>query len=146
MTRRLEQVESTLKRAIAEVIQRHLSDPRIRGMVSITRVKVSPDLADAQVFVSIMPASQQHKTMTGLHRAVGRIQALTRKEVALRHVPKLRFELDESLKRQAAIYASIREGITRSGPEDVEAEPEAPDQVDVEPPLPDEPRPGSDRP
>jgi ribosome-binding factor A len=156
MTRRLAQVESTLQRAIAEVIQRHLADPRIRGLVSITRVKVSPDLADAQVFVSIMPASHERRTMTGLHRATGRIQALTRQEVALKSMPRLRFELDQSLKRQADVYDAIREGISRSGPgegDDPEAEappldPEdasAGDRLEVDPPVPDEPHPGPDR-
>jgi ribosome-binding factor A len=128
MTRRIAQVESTLQRAIAKVLQREVSDPQIRGLVSITRVKVSPDLAEARVFVSIMPARHEHQTMAGLHRATGRIRAITRKEVAIRSMPQLRFELDQSLKEQARVYEAIDQGIRRSG-------------VELEPPTPDVPEP-----
>ena len=117
MTRRLEQVESTLKRAIAQVLLRDINDPQIRGMVSITRVKVSPDLVEAQVYVSILPARFERPTMAGLRRATGRIRGAAGKHVALRTMPKLHFELDQSLKEQRRVYEAIDEGLKRSGPE-----------------------------
>jgi ribosome-binding factor A len=148
MTRRLEQVESTLQRAIALVLQREVSDPRIRGMVSITRVKVSPDLADAQVFVSIMPARYEGCTMSGLHRATGRIRRMTHDQVALKTMPRLRFELDQSLKNQARVFQALEQAKHRTGeaPEAAADEPDQPETPDepgiaIDPPTPDEPRP-----
>lgn len=55
MTHRIEQVESTLRKALAQVLQRSISDPRIRGMVSITDVDVSPDMKQAKICVSVLP-------------------------------------------------------------------------------------------
>jgi ribosome-binding factor A len=144
MTRRLEQVESTLQRAIAQVLQREVSDPRIRGLVSITRVKVSPDLAEAQVFVSIMPERYESRTMAGLHRASGRIRRMTHDQVALKNMPQLRFELDHSLKTSARVYEAIEHARERTGAEP-QAEPADEERPEVEPPLPDEPGPGDPR-
>jgi len=84
-------------------------------MVSITRVKVSPDLAEAQVFASIMPARYERSTMSGLRRAAGRIRRMTHERVALKTMPRLRFELDQSLKKQSAVYEAIDQGLSRTG-------------------------------
>jgi len=143
MTRRIEQVESTLQRAIASVLQRDIADPRIRGMVSITRVKVSPDLAEAQVFVSIMPARFEERTMSGLHRATGRIRRFTHNQVALKTMPQLRFELDQSLKKQARVFQALDEARQRTGPlaEEAADAGSRSAEIELDPPMPDEPRP-----
>ena len=116
MTHRIEQVESTLHRALAEVFQRELSDPRIEGLVSITRVKVTPDFAEAHVYISILPEAKERKTFNGLQHALPHIQAALRKRVALRYVPRVQVKLDETLKKQAEIYSAIAEGMARTGP------------------------------
>ncbi|MFP4145617.1 MAG: 30S ribosome-binding factor RbfA [Phycisphaeraceae bacterium] len=138
MSHRIEQVESVLQRAISQVLQRKLSDPRIRGMVSVTRVKVSPDLHEAQVFVSVLPEQYEKTTLSGLRSAASHIHSLLRKQVALRSVPRLDFRLDESLKRQAELHEAINRGIDRSGDEEGEAgeEPGA-DESPEEKPGPD---------
>lgn len=114
MSHRIAQVEATLKKAIAEVLQRDLADPRVDAFVSITRVKVSPDMANATVFVSIMPAEKQSKNFHGLRHATGHIRSLVLKKMATRTVPRLRFELDESLKKQAEVFAAIQRGNEKS--------------------------------
>lgn len=116
MSHRVAQIESTLMKAIAQVLQRDLADPRVDAFVSITRVKVSPDLADATVFVSVMPAEKQSKNIHGLRSATRHIRSLVIKKMAMRTVPRLRFELDESLKKQAEIYDAIRRGNEKTAP------------------------------
>jgi ribosome-binding factor A len=115
MPSRKPQVESLLKRAVAEVILRDLSDPRIKGMVSVTRVEASPDLKRASVYVSVLPEQYESRTIHGLKDATMRVQHGVKKRVALRLVPHLEFKLDEGLKKQAAIFADIDEGLRRSG-------------------------------
>ena len=130
MSHRIEKVESTLQRTVSEVIQRRISDPRIGdAMVSITRVKVTPDLREAVVYASIMPEARQSAAMKGLHHAAGRIRALVRKSVALRTMPSLRFELDESLKEQARVYQAIDRAMDRTGLPD-----DSPDGADEDTP------------
>ena len=113
MTHRIEQVESTLRKALAQVLQRSISDPRIRGMVSITDVDVSPDMKQAKVAVSVLPEEYAKRTIAGLKAANRHIQSEVKKLVALRIVPHLQFELDDSLKQAEQIYQAIDEAKAR---------------------------------
>ena len=111
MSYRNKQIESTLKRAICQVLARRLSDPRVVGMVSVTHVDVSPDRRNAFVYVSILPDKYEKRSIQGLNGAAGHIYSLVCKHVAMRTVPKLEFRLDASLKKQEDIYDAIRRGI-----------------------------------
>jgi len=127
MSHRIQQAESLLQRTIAQVLQRQVSDPRIAGLVGVTRVKVSPDLKQAQVYVSVMPEKYEKRTLAGLRHASVHIQGKVKKLVALRSVPHLQFELDRSIKNQAAVEAAIRGGLERISPADAE-DTDAPDR------------------
>lgn len=113
MTHRIEQVESTLRKALAQVLQRRISDPRIRGMVSITNVDISPDLKQAKVSVSVLPEEYARRTIAGLAAASRHIHNEIKKIVALRVVPHLKFELDVSLKQAEQVYKAIDEANAR---------------------------------
>ena len=113
MTHRIEQVESTLRKALAQVLQRSISDPRIRGLVSITDVDVSPDMKQAKVLVSVVPEEYEKRTVAGLKAANRHIQGEVKKLVALRVVPHLNFELDQSLKQAEQVYQAIDEAKAR---------------------------------
>ena len=110
----LQQVASVLHRSVQELLTRGLNDPRVRGLISVTRVSVTPDLAQATVFVSVLPEQHERTTMRGLASAAPFIQSQVGKRVRLRRLPRLVFKLDESLKNQARVHAAIREGATRS--------------------------------
>ena len=71
MTHRIEQVESTLTRAISKVLSRDISDPRIAGMVSITRIEVTSNMHDARVYVSIIPDKYGNFIHSGTIHFVG---------------------------------------------------------------------------
>ena len=114
MSQRQKQVEELLQRAVAGVLQRGLADPRIKGMVSVTKVDVSPDLKNAKVLVSVLPEKHESATMHGLQDATRHIQQQVKKAVALRVVPHLRFAIDHDLKKQAAVLAAIDEGMKRT--------------------------------
>lgn len=114
MTIRQRQIESVLKRSISETISRRLADPRIVGMVSITRIEVSPDMREAKVYVSVLPAKYTSRTVHGLRDAAGRIQHLVGKSLSGRTMPRLRFELDDTLKKQAVVFDAIRRGLDSS--------------------------------
>ncbi|MBB6428646.1 30S ribosome-binding factor RbfA [Algisphaera agarilytica] len=115
MTQRQKQVESLLQRAVASALQRGLADPRLQGvLVSVTRVDVSPDLRNAKTFVSITPEKYESRAIHGLKDATMHIQQQVKKNVALRSVPHLRFEIDHDLKKQAAILEAIDQGMKRT--------------------------------
>jgi ribosome-binding factor A len=109
MTHRPDQVASLIRRAVQTVLGRGLHDPRVRGLVSVTRVRVEHDLAHAAVYVSVLPAEHAALTLKGLQGAAARIQAHVGKAVRLRRVPQLSFHLDESIKKQAEFDAALAE-------------------------------------
>jgi ribosome-binding factor A len=116
MSHKVEQVESTLHRAIAEVIRRGLSDPRTEGsLIGVTRVNVSPDLRNATVYVSVLPEAHGRRVLAALTHAVGFIHTEVKKRVALRIVPRLTFRFDEKLQKQNAVLGAISEAIRRTG-------------------------------
>ena len=113
MTHRIEQVESTLRKALAQVLQRNISDPRIRGMVSILEVNVSKDMKLAKVAVSVLPQEYEKRTVAGLKAASRHIHSEVKKLVALRIVPHLSFEIDDSLKQAEQVYQAIDQAKAR---------------------------------
>ncbi|HAI13455.1 MAG TPA: 30S ribosome-binding factor RbfA [Phycisphaerales bacterium] len=113
MTHRKEQFESTLKRAISTMLQRDLSDPRIRGMVSVTHVAVTKDMREATIKVSVIPAEYEKLTLHGLNSAAKHIHGKLFKQMDVRRLPFLKFVLDPTLKKQAEVYAAIQEGLAK---------------------------------
>ena len=113
MSVRSQQVESVLRRTIGCVLQHQLADPRVRGMVSVTRVDVGENLRQAVVFVSVLPANYESRTLQGLRSAAGRIRKLAAGAITIRAMPHLDFRLDGSLKKQAAVFDAIAEGMAR---------------------------------
>jgi ribosome-binding factor A len=98
MSRRTERVASLVRGILADAIQSRLSDPRIEPLTSITRVEVSPDLAVAHVYVSVMAEEARRElSVRALRHAAGRLRSLVASEITLRQAPELDFRLDESV-------------------------------------------------
>jgi ribosome-binding factor A len=107
MSAHTEQVASVLRRAVQGILTHGLNDPRVRGLISVTGVTVTDDLADATVLVSIHPEEHAPLAIMGIQHATGHIRAELLRSLDMRRVPRLQFRLDDSLKRQAAIHAAI---------------------------------------
>ncbi len=109
MTKRTDQVASLIRRAVQTALSRGLHDPRIRGLISVTKVLVGEDLSQASVYVSVLPAEHAELTLHGLRHAASRIRAQLGRAVRLRHIPRLAFHLDDSIKMQARLDAALAE-------------------------------------
>ena len=107
---RLGQVAGQVQREIMEIIQRDLKDPRI-GFVSITEVRMSPDLRHARVRLSILgDEEQQEQTLEGLRSARGLIRhELGKRLQNLKFSPELVFEIDPSIEYSVRISKQLRE-------------------------------------
>ncbi|MAJ47252.1 MAG: ribosome-binding factor A [Planctomycetes bacterium TMED75] len=104
---RLAKVGSTIRKAIQGALSRGLGDPRIRGLVSITEVDVSPDLSAALIRISVLPEQYESTVLRGLASAKGRFQREVQQATRLRRIPRIRFEIDKSLKKQARIESLL---------------------------------------
>jgi len=108
-SKRSEQLEKSLIKEINNIIYRKINDPRIK-FVTITRIKVSPDLKYAIIFVTIYnDEAQQKKALKGLKSATKFIRGELGKDLKLRFVPKIEFKIDEDLEHQYKLLKIITE-------------------------------------
>jgi ribosome-binding factor A len=114
------QSESVIRRAMQEILGRGLSDPRVRGLVSVTRVTLSPDGADVTVHVSVLPEEHATTTLHGLRHASRYLRSELGRRVKLRRVPRLSIRLDDALKVEARTLAAIDEATRGAEPIDAD--------------------------
>lgn len=101
MSRRTDRVASTIQQELATLIMRELNDPRLTGMPSVTRVKVSDDLSVAEVFITVMGTpGQQTAALNALRHSAGLLRSRLTQEMTLRVAPFLKFHLDDQLKKE----------------------------------------------
>ncbi len=108
-SKRSEQLEKSLIKEINNIIYRKINDPRIK-FVTITRIKVSPDLKYAKIFVTIYnDETQQKKALKGLKSATKFIRGELGKDLKLRFAPKIEFKIDKDLEYQYKLLDIITE-------------------------------------
>jgi ribosome-binding factor A len=100
-------MESTRQKKVSRLIQKELADIFLkRGnefahskLVSITRVRVSPDLSFAKVYISIFPATNQDDVLKAIqeHSSKIRFDLGNKVRTQLRIVPDIAFHIDDSL-------------------------------------------------
>jgi len=112
-------MESTRQHKIARLIQKDMSDILLRyartlsgTLISVSEVRVSPDLAIAHIYLSIFPHEKVAQTMQlieeNTHRFRGELGALERHQ--LRIIPEVIFHLDETIDRMERIDQLLAEG------------------------------------
>ncbi len=91
-------VGEELRHVLAQVIERgDLHDPELEGVsITVTEVRISPDLSNATIFVTRLGGGQAEETVAALERATPFLRHQIAQRVHLRHVPNLTFEADTS--------------------------------------------------
>ena len=104
---RKERLATMIKKEVSEIIFQKVSDPRI-GFVSITAVDLSPDLKNANIFVSVFGNDKQkNDAMLGLTSATAFIRAELSQLLSLRQAPLVKFVRDDSLERGSRVLDLI---------------------------------------
>ena len=108
MSRRTERVNDLIRDELSEMLLREMNDPRLGVLISITRVEVTPDLAQARVFVSVMAEKEeQNQAMKALAAAAGFMHRELKKRLDIRKVPFLSFRLDTSIAEGAEVLSLL---------------------------------------
>jgi len=94
---RLDRINEELKRELSNIINYEVKNSNVTGMISVTKVKISPDLRFARVSVSMINSRNTKQTLAGLKAASGFIRSKIAEKMNLRVTPEFVFELDESL-------------------------------------------------
>ena len=99
MDHRIERVNAQLRQELAEVLRREVKDPHL-GAPGVVAVSCSADLGQARVRISVLGDDEavRRATIARLQRMAGFLQGRLRDRLPhLRRVPRLRFQLDESI-------------------------------------------------
>ena len=122
-------VADQLRAEIAELIARELHDPGI-GFLTITHVKVTPDLQNARVYYTTLgDAKARRETERALERATPFLRRHIGRRLRLKRVPELEFFFDEAVERGDRIEQILQDLSTERKRDGLEPEPPAHDEA-----------------
>ncbi|MFT7111998.1 MAG: ribosome-binding factor A [Porticoccaceae bacterium] len=122
---RAERVSDAVQQELAVLIREGVRDPRV-GMVSVTDVDVSRDLAYAKIHVTFLGERTQEEideAMSALNGASGYLRKLLASSIKLRITPKLTFLFDESGRRGQHLSALIDYAMSKQQDSDQDDQP-----------------------
>jgi ribosome-binding factor A len=103
-TRRPDRVGEAVREEIAAFLAGGVKDPRVVGLVTVTAVEMSRDLAQANVFVSIYGSDEDRATtMEGLESVATGLRGRVGRALRLRIAPHITFRQDDSIARASRI-------------------------------------------
>ena len=104
---RTRRVGEQIQRELAGLVHEEIKDPRL-GLVSISAVTVSRDLAHARVYVSVLgDEAAVTASLRVLNNAAGFLRRRLGQQMRIRAVPRLRFYFDQSIEEGARMDALI---------------------------------------
>jgi ribosome-binding factor A len=110
-SQRLRRVADQIQKELSALLHAELKDPRV-GMITLTGVEVSPDLAHAKVFFTTLgDAEALARTEAGLKRAAGFLRSELGHRLKLRVTPEIRFVHDASVERGARLSKLINDAV-----------------------------------
>ncbi|MFH1312266.1 MAG: 30S ribosome-binding factor RbfA [Candidatus Eisenbacteria bacterium] len=112
-SRRISRLCDQIQEEVSDILYRKLKDPRL-GFVTITRVKLAPDLSQSNIYVSVMGSPEDiAETIECLDRASSFVRSELGKRLRIKRIPELIFRYDDSAVRGArieSILKDLREG------------------------------------
>src|SRR5918999_1546921 len=114
-SRRVLKAAEAIREVVSMAILTDLRDPRIED-VTVTYVEVSPDMRQAKVHVSIMgDDAKQRLCLHGLRSSAGYLQSKISDRIDTRYTPRLRFEIDQGVKKSLAISQMLQDLLPDQG-------------------------------
>ena len=106
---RTRRVADQIRAEIAQLLLREIKDPRI-GLVTITQVKLTPDLRLARIYFANCnnAVTDKNAALAGLKSATGFIKRMLGKKLNLRYIPNIEFYYDDSFEYEEHIEGIIK--------------------------------------
>jgi ribosome-binding factor A len=105
-------VAELLRELLAEILLQRCADPRLQEL-TLTEVKVSPDLKQARVYYAVREGSDAPQVGVALDKALGFIKQEVAREHILRMMPEFIFLPEEGLDRLARLERLLQEAMPR---------------------------------
>ena len=93
---RINRINEGIQRELADLLP-GLKDPRVQGLISVTRVDTTSDLRYAKVWISVLDKTTEPDVMQGLKSASGYLRRELGQALQLRYTPELVFQADDSI-------------------------------------------------
>lgn len=106
---KLDRVNEELKRELSNIINYELKNSKVTGMISITKVKITPDLRYARVWISVLNCKNKKDTLLGLKQSSGFIRSAIAKKINMRITPEFVFEFDDTMEYGEKIDSILNE-------------------------------------
>ena len=106
---RLDRIDEELKKEISQVINYELNNSKLKGIISVTKVKITPDLRYAKIYISVLDMKEKGTVLTGLKESSGYIRSRIASTINLRITPELVFVYDDSEEKANRIEDILRD-------------------------------------
>jgi ribosome-binding factor A len=107
---RHQRVGDQIQRELAELIHREVKDPRLSPMLTVAEVRVSADLSQARVFITVLDEGGEQSADV-LNHAAGFLRSQLAKILRLRIIPQLHFVYDTTAENGARLSSLIDQAI-----------------------------------
>lgn len=94
--KRTDRVAEMIQRKLSLIIPQEIKDPRLKGLITISAVKVAADLGHAKVYFTVINDDEQI-VLNILNGAASYLRTALARSITLRTVPQLHFIYDESI-------------------------------------------------
>ena len=105
---RTDRIAEEIKKVISEMIQNELKDPRVKGLISITKTLITKDLKYCKIYISVLGADKK-EVLEGIKSGAGYMRKELGNRIEIRILPELQFIIDDSLEYGAHIDQVIKE-------------------------------------
>ena len=124
MSRRTDRINEQLREEISTILTRHVKDPRLNTVISITRVVSTNDLRSARVYISVMGNKQtQEEALIGIRSAASFVRREIRDRINMKHTPFLSYQLDPSIDEADKLFRLMNK-VRASDPDPEASSPE----------------------
>lgn len=94
---RTDRIEEEIKKVVSKVINQELKDPRLNGLISITKVSVTKDLKYCKIYISMLGTKNVEEAMEALKSAAGYVRKEIGSNIRIHYTPEVKFEFDNSI-------------------------------------------------
>jgi ribosome-binding factor A len=108
MTRRTERLNHLIQRELSDLLRKHINDPRLNGLISVTGVEIAKDLNNATVSISALGDNiDREAVLKGFKSAAGFLRRELAHQLNIRVTPVLSFKFDDSIERGVKLITLI---------------------------------------
>ena len=94
---RTDRIEEEIKKIVAKLIDNGIKDPRVNGLISVTKVEVSKDMKYCKIYVSMIGTKDIDEAMEGLESAKGLVRKEIGDNIRTFNTPEVKFVYDDSM-------------------------------------------------